>query len=104
MKQQRQSGHSKRAVPLGMTVRLDEPEQSEAEVEVAPLATSVLPGRGDVSKADEYRKLAEEANARAQSARVASAKAMHEAIARGWNDLADQVDRNAQRGRLLKPS
>ena len=72
------------------------PEQAEEEAEVAPTATAV-PERDDRSKADEYRKLAEEAKTRAQSATVPSAKAMHEAIARGWNDLAEQVDRNTQR-------
>jgi hypothetical protein len=49
-----------------------------------------------MSKAEEYRRLAEEARKRAQDARDSKAKEMYEQLARSWRDLADQCERQAQ--------
>ena len=46
-----------------------------------------------MSKAEAYRKLAEEAKKRAASAPNPEAKEMHEQLSRSWEQLADHVDR-----------
>jgi hypothetical protein len=49
-----------------------------------------------MSKAEQYRRLAEEATKRAEDARDSKAKGMYEQLARSWRDLANQCERQAQ--------
>jgi len=49
-----------------------------------------------MSRADEYRKLAEEAKRRAEAATESAAKAMYQQLAASWEQLADRADRQSR--------
>jgi hypothetical protein len=44
-------------------------------------------------RADQYRKLAEEAQQRAHEASEPKTKEMYEKLASGWREMADKIDR-----------
>jgi hypothetical protein len=47
-----------------------------------------------MSKADEYRRLAEEAQKRADSLKECEAKRMYQQLADSWRDMAAQAERD----------
>ena len=47
-----------------------------------------------MTKAEEYRKLAEEAQSRADALKESEAKRMYKQLANSWREMAAQADRN----------
>jgi len=53
-----------------------------------------------VSKAEEYRKLDNEAEQRAAAARRSEIRELHRQLARNWRELAEQADSQVGRSNL----
>jgi hypothetical protein len=56
----------------------------------------------DVQKADEYRKLADEAEKRAEAANQTEIGELHRQLASNWREMADHAD--SQIGRTTPPT